>query len=259
MLDISAFLAQEGGTATRDQLLTVMSSHRLTRAVRDRWGVLHEPEHPEIVVPAHRRVDRTRRRKVDLRYRDLGKEDVDGDITTPLRTAVDVARDLPLSESLPVVDSALRSGALTEADLAEAAADLPRTRRARARLALRLGSASAANPFESGHRTLSVEAVGERFVAQPEVELRSGQRIHPDAGCLELRVALEADSHAFHTSRSDIIGDCWRYDELTIAGWVVLRFAWEHVMKHPEWVREVIRRAVALRSGTTAGPGLQVA
>jgi hypothetical protein len=41
--------------------------------------------------------------------------------------------------------------------------------------------------------------------------------------------------------------DCRRYDELVIAGWLVLRFAWEHVMFEPEWVRHTIQGAIALR------------
>lgn len=37
------------------------------------------------------------------------------------------------------------------------------------------------------------------------------------------------------------------YDEMTLAGWLVLRFAWEHVMFESDWVREVIASMVDLR------------
>ncbi len=62
-----------------------------------------------------------------------------------------------------------------------------------------------------------------------------------------MRVALEADSHEFHKSRLDVRRDCWRYDEMIISGWIVLRFAWEQVMFNPEWVREVIGWVVRQR------------
>jgi hypothetical protein len=36
-----------------------------------------------------------------------------------------------------------------------------------------------------------------------------------------------------------------RYTELTLAGWRVLRFTWEQVMLHPEFVRGVLALVVA--------------
>ena len=51
---------------------------------------------------------------------------------------------------------------------------------------------------------------------------------------------LEADSFAHHGHRAALERDCRRYTELTIRGWRVLRFAWEHVMFEPEWVAACI-------------------
>ncbi len=36
-----------------------------------------------------------------------------------------------------------------------------------------------------------------------------------------------------------------RYTELTVAGWRVLRFTWEQVMNHREYVREVLAALTA--------------
>ncbi|WP_435199931.1 type IV toxin-antitoxin system AbiEi family antitoxin domain-containing protein [Janibacter sp. GS2] len=278
---ISLRLAQSGGTAARAELLEVVTAGTLQTAlgrgeiVRHRrgvyglplegaakgaaavgavlshrsaalhhdWGVLHGPEEPELMVSRDRRVPVPD--GVTLRFRTLPEQDVDGLATTPLRTVIDCARDLPMPEALAVADSAVRSGAVTRTDLTGAL--LPRTGRARARELLDLASPGAANPFESGLRGLAVEATGPLWTTQQPITLRSGVVLHCDVGAPGPRVALEADSHEFHASRRDIVRDCHRYNEMTIAGWVVLRFAWEHVMFHPDWVREVIAWVVRQR------------
>jgi very-short-patch-repair endonuclease len=70
---------------------------------------------------------------------------------------------------------------------------------------------------------------------------------------------LEADSFEHHGHRSALARDCQRYSELTSRGWLVLRFAWEHVIFDPAWVAGRVGEAVALRgldrrtSGTRDG------
>ncbi|MCM3554323.1 endonuclease domain-containing protein [Janibacter melonis] len=275
-------LAQCGGSATRAELLEVMTAGTLASALRSGevarrrrgvyglpldgemrraaeldaalshrsaalhhgWGVLSRPSSPELVVDRGRRVRRDRTTGVALRYRSLARADVEDHVTTPLRTVVDCARDLPLPEALAVADSAVRAGAVTVLDLARVIPQLPRVGRAPAELVLGLASAAAANPFESGLRALAVQASGPIWRPQPEIVLRDGSVRHPDVGCDELRIALEADSHAHHKSRGDVVRDCHRYVEMTVLGWCVLRFAWEHVMSHQAWVREVIAAVV---------------
>lgn len=285
MSEVAQIIAQAGGSATRQELRPALRGRPLTRAVRSGeilrvrrgiytlpaldasleaglrtngvvshrsaallhgWGVLHAPKQPELTIPRHRRVEAGRRRQVHARWRTLDPQDMDDSCTTPLRTVVDCAADLPLPESLAVADSALRSGKVTAQELADAT--VPRIGRSRAGRALALASAEAANPFESGLRAFAVEATDGVWTPQQPITLRDGVVLHADVGCAAVRVALEADSHEFHKSRSDIIRDCHRYNEMTIAGWVVLRFAWEHVMFHPDWVREVIAWVVAVRS-----------
>lgn len=289
--EIAQLIAQCGGTASRRDLTGTISRRTLVRAVGDGtirrprrgvytlpgldealdagqrvggvashrsaallhgWGVLHAPKKPELVVPRHLRVDAARRRGLDLRYRPLAADDHDGLTTTPLRTVVDCARDLALPEALAVADSALRSGAVSRDELADAV--LPRTGRGPARRVLGLASPDAANPFESGLRALAIEAVDELWVPQQEVVVRDGIVLHADVGTVAARVLLEADSHEFHRSRQDVRTDSWRHDEMTIAGWVVLRFAWEHVMFDPGWVREVIAWVVGTRLGRAPAP-----
>lgn len=286
MSEVAQIIAQCGGTAARSDLVGALTSKGLTRAVRDGvllrprhdvytlpgiaeaaegalrvggvvshrsaalahgWGVLHEPKQPEITVPRHRRVAPARRRGLRVHWRPLDAEDTDEGKTAPLRTVLDCALDLDLPEALGIADSALRRGEVSREELTDAIQMLPRIGRERAAVVLRSASGLAVNPFESGLRGMAMEATGSLWVPQPSLTLRTGRLVHPDVGCEELRIALEADSHEFHKSRRDIVRDCRRYDEMTLAGWLVLRFAWEHVMFESDWVRETIAAVVDLR------------
>lgn len=278
-------LAQLGGTASSGQLLTVVSRHRLQRAVAERrvlrvargryclpeldramvaavrlhgvvshrsaallrgWELHRPPPEPEIVVARHRDIPAARRRGVAVRWRQLSAEEVQARVTSPLRTVIDCARDLRLVDSLAVADAARRAGDVSGPELRAAVAGLPRTGRAKAERVLLQASAAPANAFESTLRALSIEAVGPLLVPQVSFEV-AGLRVRPDLVCRRLRLVIEADSFAFHTKRHQLVRDCWRYNERSLAGWLVLRFTWDQVMFSPEWVVDVIRRAVALQ------------
>lgn len=287
---LAQIIAQCGGHATRDQIGKAVPNRLVTKAVREGeivrlrrglytlpglsaavqgaqrtsgvvshrsaamlhgWGVLHEPKRPEIIVARQLRVAASRRTGLDLRYRTLDAGDIADGVTSPARTVIDCARDLDLPEALAVADSALRSGKVTQQEMLDALSDAPRTGRMKAERVLRLASLEADNPFESGLRGLAFEAVDRPWVPQATVTLRDGLELHADVGDPGLRIALEADSHEFHKSRADVRRDCHRYTEMVIARWVVLRFAWEHVMFNPDWVREVIAWVVRQRAGTS--------
>jgi len=63
-----------------------------------------------------------------------------------------------------------------------------------------------------------------------------------------LGIVLEADSFEWHGSRAALRKDARRYDQLAVRGWLVLRFAWEHVMSEQDWVRSILETAVAERA-----------
>ncbi|WP_018157758.1 endonuclease domain-containing protein [Demetria terragena] len=111
---------------------------------------------------------------------------------------------------------------------------------------LSAASGLAANPFESALRALAIECVGPMFTPQVAVEV-DGVELHPDLVCEDLKIAVEADSFEFHTSRVQLDHDCWRYNELTLAGWLVLRFTWVQLRHRAAWVRGTIQRAVESR------------
>jgi very-short-patch-repair endonuclease len=43
--------------------------------------------------------------------------------------------------------------------------------------------------------------------------------------------------------------DCERYNAFVLDGWLVIRFAYEHVMDDPDYVAQVLRAVVELLGG----------
>jgi very-short-patch-repair endonuclease len=60
----------------------------------------------------------------------------------------------------------------------------------------------------------------------------------------DARLIVEVDGFAFH--RSSFAADHERDVMLKLAGWDVLRFAYEHVTDRAAWVAAAIRRRLAL-------------
>ena len=213
------------------------------------WPVKTVPERPTVAVAPGRNISPARRGGIHLTWRSLTPADiaVGGLHTSAIRTVLDCASSLPFDEGLAVADSALRSGLVTPGALATAAEEHPRRGRARVLRVARLASHLSANPFESVLRAAAVDAAPDMgWLPQHEVRA-AGRVLRPDVACPDLRIALEADSFEFHGQRGALVTDCWRYNQLTVAGWLVLRFAWEQVMFEGEWVVRMIAGAVAQR------------
>ncbi|MDN5764231.1 MAG: endonuclease domain-containing protein [Humibacillus sp.] len=222
--------------------MTATVSHR-SAAVAHGWALKHAPTRPEVTVPRNRKVGAPGRRAASVHWADLSPRDVVDGMTDPLRTVIDCARTLPFDEALAVADSALRSRDVRAAQLRQAVSKLRGPGRRQAARVAEHASPKAANPFESVLRAISLDVPGLRLVPQRGV-LVAGVRIVPDLVDLEAGLVVEADSYTFHTSRRQLVTDCWRYDELVLAGWRVLRFTWDQVMFEPGWVRSVLLRAV---------------
>jgi very-short-patch-repair endonuclease len=225
-----------------------VAAHRLTAVVGLRsaaaswgWALKMQPPKPEIIVPRGRKVTKSDQRELDVRWRKLPEREVDGWRTTPVRTVIDCATTFPLDEALAIADSALRAG-VSRADLLAAAEALPGRGRDAAVDVVWYARREAANPFESVIRGISLGVPGLRLEPQAAVSV-AGRTIHPDLVDCDLRIVVEADSHEFHTQRDQITRDCWRYDELALDGWLVLRVSWVQAMHRQDWVRSVLLRA----------------
>jgi very-short-patch-repair endonuclease len=163
-------------------------------------------------------------------------------LTSPLRTAVDLARILPLAEAVAVVDASRRQrfglvpevrgpGALT-------------VRRARG-----LSVPDSASPFESLVRVALIEA----RLAPVSTQFRLMRDGHPyDLALPWARVLVECDSWEHHSGRPVFVADRQYGNVAAAAGWTLVRLIWSDVWPSPE-------RAVALvRAAVLAGRGRRV-
>jgi hypothetical protein len=199
------------------------------------WEIARQPAVPQLVVPRHRDLPGRLPEAAVIRHR-VTSHDVRGLTTGPVLTVLLCARDLPFDEALAVADSCLRHGAADHEVLLAAASSWP----AHVRELVALADGRAANPFESVLRSLAIRA-GLDVIPQYEVRAR-GLTLHPDLADPLRGIVLEADSWGFHASRSDHERDCVRYNALIATGWLVLRFAYDHVMFSPSYVVATIRQ-----------------
>jgi very-short-patch-repair endonuclease len=227
--------------------LTATLSH-LSAAQHHGWSVRTPPDRPQVVVPRNRKVTAQDQGRASVRWRALAPGEAEGGVTTALRTVLDCARDLPFDHALAVADSALRAGHVSREALGRAAGLARGPGSASVRRVAAHADGRADNPFESVLRSICLEVPG--LVVTPQVQIwEPGLWAQVDLADTSLRLVLEADSFAHHGSRAALRKDCRRYDQLVIRGWTVLRFAWEHVMLEPDFVRWCLTSWVGAREG----------
>jgi very-short-patch-repair endonuclease len=222
--------------------LTGVLSHESAALWRG-WSCGRLPDLPVVTVARHRKVTEAQRTSADVRYADLGPHEMDGRVTSAVRTVLDCARSLPFAEALAVADAALDDG-VARNDLLQAVDSGPRTGRNRARAVVVAADGRAANAFESAVRAISLDVDG--IALEPQVRVADG--ITPDLVDRTLRVVVECDSWTYHAEKSAFRHDLERYNELALDGWLVLRVDRDHAMSRPEYVRGLLVRAVAAHS-----------
>ncbi|HNM97407.1 MAG TPA: type IV toxin-antitoxin system AbiEi family antitoxin domain-containing protein [Marmoricola sp.] len=267
-------LHELGGTATRQQLLAVISRRQLAAAVSDGqiqrvargryacpevaaalqaahalggvlshesaalhlgWATKSVPAVPHVTVARHRRVSTV---QAVVHYANLEPHEVSQASTSPQRTLLDCARTLPYDAALCVADSALRAGVppntLRRVAVLAQGPASPSIRRVMA-----AANGDADNPFESTLRAISHKVDGLKLIPQLRV-MAMGVEMRPDLVDRDLRIIVEADSFAWHGDRAALARDARRYNRLVAAGWIVLRFTWEEVMFDPGYVFDVL-------------------
>lgn len=213
-------------------------------AQRHGWGQRLVPALPDVIVPRTRRVPRQLRSVITPHWIDLAPHEFEAMVTTKQRTLVDCLRMLPVADSLPIADSALRLDDITPPDLLEMAEALQGRGRRRAIEVAGMASAAAANAFESVLRAIAESVPG--LQVHPQYPVSLGPRLvrHPDLADPVLRILIEAESFEWHGEAAAMSRDCARYNAFTLRGWLVLRFSWRQVMRQPAYVRWVLRTAV---------------
>lgn len=243
------------------RLLRATLSHR-SAAEYHGLSPLIPPSSPEVIVSRGRVLDPLMARKAHVRRRSLAPTDHQDGVTTPLRTVLDCAAELPFREALAIADAALHEtddvpALIGPTELAEAAATAPKRTRARVMRVANHADGRAANAFESALRAIALEVPG--LEVEPQVHLGTGRFTvdvedttkeppRVDLGDRRLRLVFEADSYAWHGNKKSFARDCRRYNLFVAHDWLVLRFTWDAVMYRPDEVRELMTLLVELRT-----------
>ncbi|BBH67315.1 hypothetical protein ACTI_40000 [Actinoplanes sp. OR16] len=161
-------------------------------------------------------------------------------VTTPARTAFDLGRRLSRSDAVVAMDALLRVGVLDLSEVIGMSTERrhwPRT--AQLDEVLRLADGRAESPMESRMRLLFHDAGLLR--PQPQYEVRDGHgRLlgRVDLAWEAARVAAEYEGD-HHRERARYQRDVARINALHRAGWSVLRFTADDILRNP-------RRTVAM-------------
>ena len=165
-------------------------------------------------------------------------------ITTPARTALDLARRCRKDVAVASIDALAQAVELKMADI-ELLVDRYRGRRGMkaARSALELADGGAQSPKESWLRLLLVRAGFPRPQTQIPVRNEWGwAEAYLDMGWEDVKVAGEYDGDQHRSSRYQYVKDIRRLETLGRMGWIVVRVVAED---HPD---DVIRRVGEARA-----------
>jgi very-short-patch-repair endonuclease len=208
------------------------------------WNLVRLPLRLEITVPRGSRLDAVDRRLVAVRRLNLPEDDLDGRVTSVVRTVLDCSRAMHFHDALVIADAALRSG-LPPSELEVRAAAARGPGAVRLRRVTHRASRRAANLFESSLRAICHTITG--LAVRPQVLVRTPDgNGRPDLVDDALRIVIEADSFEWHGKYDALVDDSRRYNAFIAAGWRVLRFTWVDVIENPASVRDVLVRTVAV-------------
>jgi very-short-patch-repair endonuclease len=173
-------------------------------------------------------------------------------ITTPLRTLTDLAtlRDPALLERC--VESALRLRLVADSELRRVEWVLARAGGPTWRTVVDRRPVGAP-ATESDAETAFVQLCRRFGLPEPtrQLEVVLGRRHRLDFAWIDERVAVEVDGRAVHGP--DMLGaDLRRQNRIVLAGWLILRFTYEDLVRFPADTAQQVGRALAL-GGTWAG------
>jgi very-short-patch-repair endonuclease len=213
------------------------------------WAQKAPPPLPEVTFPRDRRVDPSLRKVLVPHWCELAADDVEGAVTSRVRTLVDCMRNLPWDEAVAIVNSAIRADDFTQAEvqlIAERTKGRGRRRICEVAAAV---TGQCANPFEAVLYAQALLIPG--LDVHPQLGIDVPVRtLHPDLADPTLKVLIEAESFEWHGETAQLTRDCRRYNTFILLGWYVVRFSWWQVMHDPAYVQRVLREAVAVARST---------
>lgn len=183
-------------------------------------------------------------------------ETVDGiRVTAPTRTLIDLAQLTDAASLTAALDGALRDGLTTEDFLHRRIVAL----RGRGRYGIpRLleviegieVTRGAHSWLEREFLRLVHEAGLPRSAPQQVLGKRNGKLIRVDFHFPDTRVVVEVLGYRYHRTKLQMQIDAERRTRLTLDGYLVIEFTYEHVVKSPDWV--IARVVEALTLGRAA-------
>ena len=176
-------------------------------------------------------------------------------VTTPARTAFDVARRRDWMTAVACIDAMLALRLVTKEEVAAfAAARKSWPRRSRVTKVLFLSDPRAESPQESRLRLILI--AGGLPWPQAQFEVREGANrfvARLDLAYPEHKLGVEYDGDQ-HRTRAGFRNDVRRLNDLRTCGWTVLRFVAAD-LHAPEKVVATVRAAIG--SGTRGGPAIR--
>jgi hypothetical protein len=211
------------------------------------WAQKAPPPLPEVTFGRTRRVDPSLRKILVPHWCELSRDDVEGSVTSQVRTLIDCMRNLPWDEAVAIVNGAIRADDFTQADVRQIAErTMGRGRRRICEVAAAV-TGQCANPFEAVLYAQALLIPGLNVKPQLAVVVTGTARtMRPDLGDPVLGMAIEAESFEWHGKPAQLSRDCRRYNTLSLLGWHVIRFSWWQVMHDPAYVQRVLIEAVAV-------------
>lgn len=219
------------------------------------WGV-ELPKAPSVVhltVPRNRGQRHDAVRGVRLHRRDLPHYDVTAirgtPISTPLRTAIDIARCDSLENGVAIVDAFLRARLITAYEFEQAAAASAGPGRARLIRVAELIDDKSGSVLESLTRVLLwrnglMPPTTQHWIT---VENWTGR---VDFAWPGKRAVLETDGFAFHASRENFEADRRRWSALSRGGWSLGVVTWRDVTAEPAYVVGLVRDLLDIQHTT---------
>lgn len=142
-------------------------------------------------------------------------------VTTPMRTALDLATIRPLDDAVVALDQFLAPGLVLPSEVRAAAADLTGRHCRHVRTVVALADGLAGSPQETRLRLLLHRSPLPTPVAQYSVRAHGQFLARVDFAWPEHRLAVEYEG-AWHGERQQVTRDRQRLNRLTAAGWRVV-------------------------------------
>jgi len=206
----------------------VIAGHAAMAVVSPQY---HVPDVIDVYTPTHRMPQAGYR----FVQRHVPPEYNQDDVLTPIMAAVDRA-----DRDADWIDDLVRTGQATQQDFADALAMCPGRVGNPARLKRVVRTRT--RPFSGAERAYhdlldKAKIIG--WTANLSVYV-SDSHYELDVAFKDVQLALEIDGFRYHSGKTSFENDRRRQNELTRAGWTVLRFTWA-MLDDPDWVIGIIR------------------